>query len=262
MTRLARCLCVVALSLMWYHVFLWAAGPERQPRWDVASWGLPEGTPTVEGNRAWAFDGRSRDARWQLQFVTKRVLFGDAERTNRFFADELIPAEFRPTPHDYNGSGFDRGHLAPAGDYGRQADQDRTFSLSNMTPQDPTLNRGLWKRLEAHVRTMMAEESARVWVITAPVFAPKNAIVRIHTIGDQRVWVPTHYVKSVLMLKWQATLPDKLSTWLIPNQSPPDDAELDDYAVSVDQAERECGLDFWQNLPDELEERLESGQGP
>ncbi|MDR5813062.1 DNA/RNA non-specific endonuclease [Caballeronia sp. LZ033] len=107
-------------------------------------------------------------------------------RTNRFHEEARLLTEDRATLEDYRGSGFDRGHLTPAGDAATSEQMAQSFSLANIAPQAPRLNRGAWSHLEAAVRRM-----GDVWVMTGTLFEG----AALHTVG--RVMVPTAFWKAV-----------------------------------------------------------------
>lgn len=220
-------------------------------------WGLPEGTPRYKGEYMFAFDGRSKTPRWVIECLTHDAA-GEAARSDAWHADRNIPQEFRPGDADYrNARGFDRGHLASAANYGEQADQDETFSFSNCAPQNSELNRGLWAQLEKHIRALTAD-GATVWVITCPVFdTDRDADLTIHRIGNARVWVPSHFAKTALILPAGQSIPT-LRAWIVPNLPPAGGADFDTFAVSVDEWEARTGLDVWSKLPKDVQAKLEA----
>ncbi len=85
-------------------------------------------------------------ASWVGCALTKDETVSRFERTNRFIVDSLIKTG-TATVEDYKGSGYDRGHLAPAADMAWSAlSMSESFYFSNMSPQDPSFNRGIWKK--------------------------------------------------------------------------------------------------------------------
>nr|WP_240965011.1 DNA/RNA non-specific endonuclease [Acidovorax sp. SRB_24] len=124
------------------------------------------------------------------------VADADEVRTNRFFADaRLRPAE-RATLGDYKGSGFDRGHMAPAGNMPTAQAMAQSFSLANIVPQAPQHNQGAWRvSVEAATRKYAAKASGDVYVITGPVFLP--SIDESQGIGPGNVRVPRYLFKLV-----------------------------------------------------------------
>ncbi|MEM7186153.1 MAG: DNA/RNA non-specific endonuclease [Bacteroidota bacterium] len=148
---------------------------------------------------------------------------------------------------NYKNSGFDRGHLCPAGD--RKFDYNafhETFLTSNISPQDPDFNGGIWNRLEQKVR-FWAKKYDGVFVVTGGVL--KSGL---STIGNERVSVPDHFYKIVADHSEENI---KAIAFLIPND--PSERSFYDFAVTIDQIEKETGIDFFAGLPDSEEKKLE-----
>ena len=169
-----------------------------------------------------------------------------AKRTDKFRSDPQIPTE-SATPSDYRRSGYDRGHLAPAADMAFSArTMADSFFMSNMSPQKPAFNRGIWKDLEALVRYFAIKEQ-RIVVVTGPILPREKTI----TIGANKVTVPTHYYKVIFDL----TPPRKMIGFILPNEG--SDEPLAAFAVTVDAVEKATGLNFFSKVPKEEQERLE-----
>ena len=127
-----------------------------------------------------------------------RAAVADAneKRTNRFFADARLRSVERATLEDYKNSGYDRGHLAPAGDMPTAQAMAQSFSLANMVPQAPEHNRGVWaKSVEMATRNYVRRADGDVYVITGPVYVP--SIAQSPSIGPGRVRVPKYLFKLV-----------------------------------------------------------------
>jgi endonuclease G len=113
---------------------------------------------------------------------------------SKFFAEPSLDPAARSELDDYRRSGFDRGHLSPAGDMPGLDQQRQSFSLANIAPQNPELNRGPWADLEGQVRDL-AQSSGDVWVVTGVLLEG----TQINTTPDGRVLVPTAFWKAVMI---------------------------------------------------------------
>ena len=181
------------------------------------------------------------------ELTRAEVLNTKTEREDDFRADPMVltgSAEL----DDYRKSGYDRGHMAPAADFrwSEEAMSD-TFYLSNMSPQDPSFNRGIWADLEAAVR-VMAYENNTVYVVTGPVLTDGP----YETIGENEVAVPNEYYKVVLDYEEPEV---KAIGFILPNEG--SNEPLAAFAVTVDAVEKATGLDFFSKVPEEEQDRLE-----
>lgn len=143
--------------------------------------------------------GVTRTALWSAEYLTRARLQAarKLDRQGVFFEENSLPAGVRGLLEDYKGSGFDRGHLAPNGDMGSRMQQAASFSLANMVPQNPTLNRGSWNEMEQAVRALVLQEG-EAYVITGPAFLGS----RLQRAGQ--VLVPTQLWKAVYFPRRQA----------------------------------------------------------
>ena len=180
--------------------------------------------------------------------LTRAEVLGSGEREDSFKEDKAVRTGSAELS-DYRGSGYDRGHMAPAADFkwSEEAMSD-TFYLSNMAPQEPSFNRGIWADLEAVVRTM-AYDNGSVYVVTGPVLTDGP----YETIGRNEVSVPKRFYKVVL----DYTEPEiKAIGFVLTNEG--SDRSLQSFAMSVDDVESITGLDFYPRLPDDEEKRIEA----
>ena len=129
---------------------------------------------------------------WVKYQITKEDLENPtAKRKNNFKVDLSIVTGSADLL-DYKGSGYDRGHLAPAATFvGSQKEMDESFFMSNISPQNPSFNRGIWKRIEAYER-LAAKDKGSVYVITGPILNKD-----LKTIGANKVCVPEFYYKII-----------------------------------------------------------------
>lgn len=165
-----------------------------------------------------------------------------------FVEDRSVPTK---SAHwrNYKRSGYDRGHLCPAGDrrFSFEAYHE-TFLTSNISPQNHDFNSGIWNRLEQKVRRW-AKENNGVYVVTGGVLSSN-----LESIGFEEVSVPQWFYKIVLT---EHRGDYTAIAFLVPNQ--PSSASYFEFAVPVDTVEARTGIDFFPNFPDELESKLESG---
>lgn len=185
-------------------------------------------------------------ASWVAYELTKEETNKRFNRSDKFIVDPLVTTGSANNA-DYSANGYDRGHLAPAADMGwSSATMKESFYYSNMSPQDPAFNRGIWKSLEELVRSWAIENEA-VYIVTGPVLT--NGLP---TIGSDKVSVPRYYYKVIL----DYTEPGiKGIGFILPNEGSKE--PLQSFAVSIDSVETVTGIDFFPLLPDEQERFIE-----
>jgi endonuclease G len=186
-------------------------------------------------------------ASWVAYELTAAECDPTIQRTDKFIVDPQVKTR-TANDKDYSESGYDRGHLAPAGDMAwSTVAMSESFYYSNVSPQDPGFNRGIWKRVEELVRNW-AIESRSVYVVTGPVLT-----TGLLTIGPNSVSVPKYFYKVVL--DYQAPGIKSIG-FILPGVGSRD--QLQSFAVSVDSVEKTTGIDFFPSLPDDQEDIIES----
>ncbi len=185
-------------------------------------------------------------AAWVAYVLTSEMTRPKVKRRDNFRPDPRI-ATGTADHNDYRKSGFDRGHLAPAGDMGWSSESmDDSFYYSNMSPQRPQHNRGVWKRLEERMRGWAVAYDS-IYLVTGPILVPG-----LPAIGPNEVSVPEAYYKAVLRFTendFQAI------AFIVPNEGSKE--PLEHFAVSIDQLEASTGIDFFHFLPDSIERAVE-----
>jgi len=194
-----------------------------------------------------SYNENHEQANWIAYKITASQILGPSyKRTNDFRPDPDVSTG-SASPADYKGSGYDRGHLAPASTMGYSAITiSESFYMSNMSPQNPSFNRGVWKKLEEQVRRW-AVDNEEIYVVTAPVLSGT-----LRSIGSNRVSVPQYYVKALLDF-YEPEI--KGIGFVMANQG--SRAELQSFAVTIDSVESITGLDLFVALPDSIEDEIE-----
>lgn len=184
---------------------------------------------------------------WVAWELTGAETKGDVPRTNKFFCDESVPG--CPEHYDYSYSGYDRGHMAPAGDMKWSKDaMAETFYMTNICPQAHKLNGGAWKKLEEKCRTWALVDSA-IYIVCGPVLTDEP----IEYIGDSKVFVPRRFFKVIAS---PHANPPRGIGFIMPNGNVP--GGMQQAAVTIDEVERITGHDFFSSLPDDIENEIES----
>ncbi len=195
-------------------------------------------------------------APWWVAYRVRDIdpLPAPAERPSRFESDVRTVA--RVEPDAYTGSGYDRGHLAPnhaiATRHGEAA-QRETFLMSNIIPQRHGLNAGLWKQLELRAATSYPARFGEVWVLAGPVFGKSPA--RLPKGGGATAPAIPEGCYMILLDESDGRV--RTLSFLFP-QEPAEGAKPEDYLTTIDEIERRTGLDFFAELPPEVEAELES----
>jgi endonuclease G len=179
--------------------------------------------------------GKTRTPIYVAERLNKVILSNaHKKRTDEFFADARLSRSERAELEDYRGSGYDRGHMAPAADMSTDESMAQCFSLANMVPQAPINNRNAWAKLEKDTRKYIKRAIGDVYVITGPVFEPKSK-----TIGANHVWVPKYLYKLIY-----DPAANKVWAHWIENS---DDAQIAE-PISYQELVKRTGINFLPNL--------------
>lgn len=172
---------------------------------------------------------------------------GATARSNNFWTDREV--EGCPDTRDYSRSGYDRGHMCPAGEQ-KWSDEamHNSFVMANICPQKHELNTGAWKTLEDKERVWAKRDSAIV-IIAGPIYDNTDN----ETIGKSKVRVPSAFFK-VLFAPYAN--PMRAIGFVYPNMKC--EGNMENYAATVDDVEKMTGFDFFSSLPDDIENDIES----
>ncbi len=138
--------------------------------------------------------GVTKGPLYSAEHLTKAEVSGAGTitRVGSWHTEQSIPYDDRSYTDDYTNSGYDRGHMTPAGDMSTESAEKETFSMANVVPQNPTLNRGIWEKIEDHARDL-ASQLGEIYIVTGPAF--NNGTVA--TIGADSVYVPSYTWKAI-----------------------------------------------------------------
>ncbi len=181
---------------------------------------------------------------WVYYHLTSEMVSGEAKRKNNFRVDPKVSTGSATLKH-YTKSGYDRGHLCSAADMSFSSEaMSESFYMSNMSPQTPSFNRGKWKALEGQVRDW-ANEKGEIYVVTGPIFMDNKG-----KIGGA-VTIPGYYYKVIYDPQSQ-----KMYASIMPNEKI--EKPISSFSTTVDKIEELTAIDFFSQLPDEIEFELES----
>ena len=196
-----------------------------------------------------SYNEKHEQANWVFYELTDNEVLGSVKRKDQFRRDPNVKSG-SASLSDYKGSGYDRGHLAPAADMKWSSlAMSESFFMSNMSPQAPSFNRGIWKKLEAKVRKW-ATDNESIYIVTGGVLKGS-----LNTIGKNKVSVPEYYYKVILDYNEPEI---KGIGFILPNKKA--NKPLNSYKVSIDDVEKFTGIDFFHLLPDSIEDKIESSK--
>ena len=195
-----------------------------------------------------SYNSDTRIPNWVGWVLTDEHTSGKNKRDNIPFHEDYDVSAPRATHFDYMRSGYDRGHMCPAGDNKWDAKAiEETFLMTNICPQDGGLNRGDWNDLEIKCRNW-AQKMGKIYIICGPILYNQ----RHKMIAKGKITVPEAFFKVVLCLEGTP----KSIGFIYKNQS--GNRSLSSYTNSIDEVERITGYDFFSNLPDDIETEVES----
>jgi endonuclease G len=193
-----------------------------------------------------SYSEKHEQAEWVAYSLYKTDLVS-THRKRPFFINDPKVRSASASWRNYKKSGFDRGHLCPAGDRKKtEKSYNETFYTSNISPQKHQFNAGVWNRLEQQTR-YWAKKHQHLYIVTGGILEDN-----LKTIGKENVAVPNAFYKILL----DYTKPEiKTIAFLIPHKE--SNQPLNSFIVSIDEIEQKTGIDFFHYLPDNLENNLE-----
>ncbi|RLT76508.1 DNA/RNA non-specific endonuclease [bacterium J10(2018)] len=212
----------------------------------ITAAGLPEQIVGYEGMLV-SFNKDAHVPNWVAWELTADEVAGTVPRAKDFLVDNSV--EGCALPKDYSYSGYDRGHMAPAGDMKwSETAMQQSFYMTNICPQNNDLNSGAWMRLEEKCRTWALADSA-IMIVAGPVLSDELT----ETIGDTGVAVPRRFFKVILS---PYANPPRGIAFIMDNGKV--SGGMQAASVTIDEVERITGHDFFSVLPDDVEAQVES----
>jgi endonuclease G len=185
---------------------------------------------------------------WVCYKLTKEMLRRpNVPRSDWFNVDPMITTG-SAKHFDYKGSGYTRGHIAPAGDMSfDQTAMEESFFMSNMMPQLRAVNNGIWRELEEQTRDWTFQNN-EVYIVSGPYFGKNPKFFKKHKIA-----IPDAFYKIIFDVS-KPTL--KGIAFLIPHEK--SEKPLQGYAMTIDSLESITGINFFKNLYLDKIEKIES----
>lgn len=213
---------------------------------------LEKGTPNnsdqvlCRDGYAVGYNYQNKVSNWVAYHITKESVNTFYKRSNNFRIDKELPTSFRATSNDYSKTGYDRGHLAPSGtmDISKESMQ-QSFLMSNMAPQLPGFNRGGWKGLEEKVREW-ANTYNELYVVSGPIWDGSESYI------GNGVYVPKRFYKVILDPNYNEAI-----AFILPHRKI-SSSELSSFITTVDKVEQATQIDFFSELPDDVEDKVEA----
>lgn len=229
---------------------------------DLIAVGLPSNDYITHDAMFLSYNEEHEQANWVAHIILEDIINGGYGRGNDLFVkdpkvktgsaiekDYFLKKRIGKDEFEYDGYGYDRGHLAPAADFRwSRAAVDSSFYYSNMSPQLPEFNREIWAELEAALRDYVVLHETPLSVITLPIFYDNK---NISNRSVNEVAVPKGFVKVALDLKHQRGI-----AVYLPHEG--SNEPLSTFAISIDQVEKMTGYDFFNQLAPSIESSIES----
>jgi len=221
---------------------------------------LDEGEEVVEHQALMlVYSEKHEQAKWVAHIISTQIVEGSVTRTNDFRTDPKVKTGSaeqldyfikyeQQGQVEYDGLGYDRGHLAPSADFRwSQTALSESYFYSNMSPQLGVFNREGWAHLEGAMRAYVTKNNVDLFVITAPILTDDLEVIER---GVNQVSIPKCFYKIAYDMQNQRAV-----AFLVPHKK--FEHKIDYYAVSIDSIEALTGIDFFPNLPDDIENKIE-----
>ncbi len=206
---------------------------------------------------SYEYDCTKLHSRWVAFTFSTATPNNSVGRSDNFRADPKLPSAYRLDEKAYSNSGYSRGHLVASGDrqYSKTAN-GLTFYMSNMSPQIQNgFNGGIWLNLESKVQSLgkISNPNDTLYVVKGGTIRD-DQIKKFISNGSQRIAVPKYYFMALLSLK--SGTYKAIGFWL-EHKAYSNSASYASCTVSIDELEQKTGINFFHNLPDDIENNVE-----
>lgn len=230
-----------------FFIFLFLCSAAFADCDQLVAWGFPTAPPQSIALCQIAYftewDPTTRNPAYSAEFLLEENVSGIEDRKGTFKQHPNIAPELQATNEDYYKSGYDKGHMAPAGDMRKDSvAMAQSFYLTNMVPQLPILNRRFWKSLETTVRNKVKPDRP-LYVITGPIYSHP-------TILGKGVWVPSHTYKIIYDKR-----ANTVASYILPNDKTLD-GKLPSFYVALEQIESITKLTYFPSMPADVRTTL------
>jgi endonuclease G len=191
-----------------------------------------------------SYSNSDRQSEFAYYFLSPQSINGGQSRTDDFRIDPKVKSN-PVSSTGYQGSGYDRGHLCPAGDMALNlTSMSETFFMSNMSPMTPAFNRGIWSSVESWVRDSVLSNGG-LYIVTGPILNGNCGVI------SGGIVVPCSFYK----IAFKGGSNPKIIGFILSNSG--SSSTVRSFAVSVDEIERRTGIDFFPQLQDGVENQIE-----
>lgn len=208
-------------------------------------------------NYALEWDSDIRAQRWSCYQMYGSLLDANTSRSASSYPNDLWLEDDEQFENDpYSGSGYDHGHICPSAD--RLASDEsnlQTFYMTNMQPQTHTFNAGIWKRMEEQVRKW-AENYDTLYIAKGATIDNKEYIQKYIVNEKDSIPVPKYFYMAMLGRKGDNFT--SIAFWVEHRDDITKKTPLSDFVVNIRELEEKTNIDFFHNLPDDIETAVET----
>lgn len=220
----------------------------------VSNWTVEDGDSIM--TYCYEFNKSQLHSNWVAYRFDRVTRQRNVSRTDAWADDPSLPSQYRIGTGTF--SGYDRGHICPSADRLYSSDANKkTFYMSNMSPQLNSFNTGIWETMESAVRTkgQSATFADTLYVVKGGLVSSGQMLGYVNRTGGKRVAVPKYYFCAALQKK--SNTYNAIGFFFEHRSYATNEKKLSLYTMSIDELEEKTGIDFFHNLPDDIETQVE-----